>query len=175
MRGIRNAFPIHILVLSAFLSLPLLAGARAVPPEILDAAQAGKLLPSAVFFGGQSAPTQLRNSAGVRFIDARLALAVLVDSSGYSSGIQQKYQGYLLTEVALDFAGHRLPPGAYGIGMVQGKLYVMDIGNHGLFQTAAMHDATMHRPVPLQILAGSSPGTYRLCFGRDCVDFQRAQ
>jgi len=26
--------------------------------------------------------------------------------------------------------------------------------------------------MPLQILSGSSAGGYRLCFARDCVDFQ---
>jgi hypothetical protein len=30
----------------------------------------------------------------------------------------------------------------------------------------------MPRPMPLQIIDGSSAGTYRLCFGRTCVDFR---
>ena len=42
-----------------------------------------KLLPETVFFRGQTAPVQLRNSAGVRFSDALYTLAAIVDSSGY--------------------------------------------------------------------------------------------
>jgi hypothetical protein len=158
---------------AAALAFPLFAAAQA--PAILDAQQAGKLLPSSVYFDGQTATTQLRNATGVRFGDGQLALAVLVDSSGYSGSIAQKYQGYLLTGLPLDFGGHRLAAGAYGMGVVHGQLYVMDLGNHDLFRAPAAHDAKMHRPVPLQIVAGEAAGTYRLCFGRECTRFRRAQ
>jgi hypothetical protein len=33
----------------------------------------------------------------------------------------------------------------------------------------------MQHPVPLQVLDGSTPGVYHLCFGRNCVDFHRAK
>jgi hypothetical protein len=158
---------------TAALVLPLFAAAQA--PGILNAQQAGKLLPSAVFFDGQSASTQLRNATGVRFADGQLALAVLVDSSGYSGAVAQKYQGYLFAQTPLDFGGHRLPAGAYGMGVVHGELYIMDIGNHEVLRVAATHDAAMHRPVPLQIVAGETPGAYRLCFGRECIPFRRGR
>ncbi len=174
-RRIRSNDPIRIAACAALLLLPLGLGAQAAAPGILDAAQAGKLLPASVYFADQSAPTQLRNSAGVRFADGQLTLAVLVDSSGYSGAVAQKYQGYLLTGVALDFGGHRLPAGAYGMGVVHGQLYIMDIGNHDLLHTVAIRDAKMHRPMPLQILSGATPGAYRLCFGRECVQFRRAR
>jgi hypothetical protein len=175
LRRIRSTSAAQAAVFAALFLLPWAATAQSPAPGVLGAAQAGKLLPSAVYFCGQSATTQLRNSAGVRFADGQLALAVLVDSSGYSGAVAQKYQGYLLTGAPLDFGGHRLPPGAYGMGIVQGRLYVMDIGNHNLIQATAGHDAQMHRPVPLQILAGATPGTYRICLGRECVSFHRAK
>lgn len=173
MRAICSARPIHFL--AALFLLPVALTAQAAAPGILNSAQAGKLLPASVYFDGQSATTQLRNSAGVRFADGQLALAVLVDSSGYSGAVAQKYQGYLLTGVPLDFAGHRLGAGAYGMGVVQGQLHIMDLGDHELFAAPATRDASMHRPVPLQILAGATPGTYRLYFGRECVQFRRAE
>lgn len=158
---------------AAALAFPLIAVAQTA--GVLDAQQAGKLLPSSVYFDGQTASTQLRNATGVRFSDGQLALGVLVDSSGYSGAVAQKYQGYLLTQVPLDFGGHRLPAGAYGMGVVHGELTIMDIGNHDLLRTAATHDAAMHRPVPLQIVAGTTPDTFRLCFGRECIQFRRAK
>jgi hypothetical protein len=156
--------------------MPLCVSAQ-VPASatILHAADATRLLPDAVYFAGKSAGTQARNSAGLRYSDGANVLAVLVDTSGYSTSVQEKYQGYLLTEVALDFGAHRLPAGAYGVGFVGDHFGVMDIGSHDLLQTAATHDAAMTRPRPLQILQGSSPGVYRLCFGRSCVDFHRAK
>lgn len=158
---------------AAALAVPLFAAAQTA--GVLDAQQAGKLLPPSVYFDGQSASTQLRNATGVRFADGQLTLAVLVDSSGYSGAVAQKYQGYLLTQAPLDFGGRRLPAGAYGMGVVHGELVIMDIGNHDVLRTAATHDAAMHRPVPLQITAGTTPGSYRLCFGRECIEFHRAK
>jgi len=40
----------------------------------------------------------------------------MVDSSGYSTGLKEKYQAYLLNEVTLEIAGQTLKPGAYGFG-----------------------------------------------------------
>lgn len=134
-----------------------------------------KLLPETVFFRGQTAPVQLRNSAGVRFSDDLYALAAIVDSSGYSSSIREKYQGYLITEVTLDFGGQTVPPGAYGFGFLNGgRFVVMDLGAHDVIQGASQHDAELKRPVPLQIAAAPSGGTYRLYAGRDFVQFRRA-
>ncbi len=64
-----------------------------------------KIFPERVFFRGQSAPVQFRNSGGVHFADDFYVLAGLVDSSGYSSAIKEKYQAYLLNEVTLEIAG----------------------------------------------------------------------
>src|SRR5258708_7800865 len=75
-----------------------------------------KLFPETVFFRGQSAPVQMRNTGGVHFADDAYVLAGMVDNSGYSSGLRQKYQAYLLTEVPLQIGGQSVKPGAYGFG-----------------------------------------------------------
>jgi hypothetical protein len=176
MNALRSNPVLRLFLTAAIVSTPLCASAQApANATILRAADATKILPDAVYFAGKSAGTQLRNSAGVHYADGLYVLAVLVDTSGYSSAVQQKYQGYLLTEVPLEFADHRLPAGAYGIGFVGDHFDVMDIGSHDLLQAAAAHDAAMTRPMPLQILGGSSAGTYRLCFGRTCINFRRAK
>ena len=162
------------------MTVPVFAQAAAAHPEaILKPADMGKILPGSVFFRGQSATTQLRNSGGVRFADGYFMWAALVDNSGYSTGIQEKYQAYFVTEVTLSIGGHALAPGAYGVGMVKSEadlhFVVEDLGAHDLFQSAAMNDAKMRRPVPLQVVAGSGPGSYRLYLGRNYVDFERAK
>lgn len=144
------------------------AGAAQPPSPIVSAAEAGKILPATVFFQGQSASIQARNSAGVRFAKDSYLLVALVDSSGYSSEVQQKYQGYLIAEEPIEVAGRRLAPGAYGCGFISGDQFlVMDIGGHTLLTVTSTHDAALHRPVPLQILPDGS--RYRLYFGRNYV------
>jgi hypothetical protein len=143
---------------------------------ILKAADiSSKLLPETVFFRGQVAPTQLRNSGGVRFADDLYMLVALVDNSGYSTSVREKYQAYLLTEAPLDFGGQTLPVGAYGCGFLNGgKFVVLDLAAHDLFQVSSQRDAELKRPVPLQMTGAGSSGTYRLYFGRDFVEFHRA-
>ena len=68
-------------------------------PGILDRAQAAAILPKTVFYKNLSATVQERNSAGIRFGNGDLVLVALVDTSGYSSAVQQTYQAYLLNEV----------------------------------------------------------------------------
>lgn len=168
-----------LLVLSAGLLQTYGQTSAAQAETILHAADSTKLLPGSAFFRGQSAATQLRNSGGVHFADGFYVLVTLVDNSGYATGIQEKYQAYLLTEVPLEFDGHRLEPGAYGVGIVKGEnalhFVAMDIGAHDLFQATAANDGKLHRPTPLQIVAGTSPGIYRLYFGRDYIEFSRAK
>jgi len=133
-----------------------------------------KIFPERVFFRGQVAPAQLRNTGGVHFADDLYVLAGLVDSSGYSTGIREKYQGYLLNEVNLEMGGETLKPGAYGFGFITGgKFVVMDLGANDVLQIASQRDAEMKRPVPLQVAASSTAGGYRLYAGRDYVEFRR--
>lgn len=133
-----------------------------------------KIFPEHVFFRGQVAPTQLRNTGGVHFADDLYVLAGLVDSSGYSTAIKEKYQGYLLNEVTLDVGGKTLKPGAYGFGFVSGKFVVMDLGGNDVLEGTGQHDAEMKRPMPLQVTVSTNAGTYRLYAGREYVEFHRA-
>ncbi len=167
--------------LAVLVGLVILQGSSAVagPPEgkeaTLKASEiTGKIFPDQVFFRGQVAPVQMRNTAGIRFSDDAYVLAGLVDSSGYSSDIRQKYQGYLITEVALHVGGEKLPAGAYGFGFVAGgKFVTMDLGAHDVLQSSSTKDSEMKRPIPLQII--SAGGKYRLYSGRDYVEVSRAQ
>ena len=134
-----------------------------------------KLFPEAVFFRGQSSPVQMRNTGGVHFSDDFYVLAGMVDNSGYSTGIREKYQAYLLSEVTLQIGRQTLKPGAYGIGFIEStKFVVMDLTAKDIFQTPAQHDAEMKRPVPLQIDA-TEGARYRLYMGRDFVEFSRTK
>jgi hypothetical protein len=144
---------------------------------VLKAAEVGgKLFPDKVFFKSQMASVQARNSAGVRYSDGSLTMAALVDASGYASGIKEKYQGYILTDVAIEIGGQTLKPGAYGFGFIEGnKLVVMDLGANDLFQSSSTKDADLKHPVPFQIVTWSDAGSYRMYKGRDCVEFHRAK
>lgn len=164
-------------VVSSFARPQAAANPAATKEEILTAADVGtKLLPEKVFFRGQIAPVQARNTGGVRYADGLLVFAGLVDSSGYSTGIREKYQAYLINEVPIQIGGQTLKPGVYGFGFLEGnKFVVMDIGANDVLQATSVKDTEMKRPVPLQFTAASGAGSYRLYHGRDYVEFHRAK
>ena len=92
------------LAVTGVVALAAMAGTQAMAQgsdTVLKAADAQKLLPASVYYKGQSAPVQARNSGGVKFADGDYVLATLVDTSGYSTGIAAKYQGYFITEAPI--------------------------------------------------------------------------
>ncbi len=140
---------------------------------ILAPEEINKTMPATVFFRGQSAPVQLRNTSGLRFPGGGLMLAALVDTAGYSSGLKEKYQGYLLSETPLTIGGQSLPAGAYGFGfLANNRFVVMDIGGHDVLRATYRKDAALARPRPLTILPGKMPGSSRLYEGRNFVSIR---
>jgi hypothetical protein len=148
------------------------AVAQTAGGTVLTAPETSKLLPASVWFKGQSATTQLRNSGGVKFADGMFVLATLVDTSGYSSDVQEKYQAYFITEVPIKLEGHDLAAGVYGVGFVAGdKFDVLDVGAHELFTVTSHKDTEMKRPMPLKVVAAE--GGFRLYVGRNYVGFSK--
>jgi len=140
---------------------------------ILKPSDTQKLLPASVYYKAQSAPTQLRNSGGIKFSDGYYVLATLVDTSGYSSDVAAKYQAYFITEVPLKFGSQTLPAGIYGVGFIPGdKFVVTDVGAHDVFTVGSQTDEAIKRPTPLQVMADPSGG-FRLYSGRKFVKFSK--
>ena len=165
-------------LLSASIALAALIASGSIVAQsggstVLAPADLGKLFPASVYYLGQTAMAQLRNSGGVKFADGHFVLASLVDNSGYSTGVAAKYQGYLITEIPLKIEGQRLAAGAYGFGFLDGgKFLVTDLGGHDVFTANSAADAVMKRPRPLQVTADPAGG-FRLYSGRNYVRFDR--
>jgi hypothetical protein len=150
------------------LTLLSLALAQQASKHLLTSDELKKAVPAEFFFGGQKATVQLRNAAGFQLADGNMTLAALVDASGYSTAVQQKYQGMLITEVKLNIGGSALAPGQYGFGFTaEGKFVVMDVANNDVLSSAWQTDDALHRPVPLK-LAEDGAG-YKLYAGKKWV------
>ena len=156
------------ITLALLAALTLLAWAQSPPaPGVLPAAEVKQLVPRDFFFAGKTAPVQLRNSAGVRFSNGKLLLAALVDTAGYSSAIEEKYQGLLIAETTLTIEGATLKPGAYGFGFRAGKFLVMDVAANDELSVAAQTDDKVKPVMPLKIVEHA--GGFRLYAGKSFV------
>jgi hypothetical protein len=145
----------------------LVALAGQAGAQVLTGEQTKKLAPTTYYFAGQSAAVQARNTAGLKNSGGKIVLVGLVDTSGYSTAIQEKYQGFLITEIKLTFDGTTLDPGEYGFGFKDGKFIVMNVAATDLFSVASQNDDKVQHPVPLKIEKDGDG--YRLYAGRKYV------
>ena len=119
------------------------------PATVLSGAALTRVVPSSFYYEGQSAPTQMRNATAVRFGAKRFVIVGMVDTSGYSTEIQARYQGFFITDSPITVGGTELEPGAYGFGFSEDKLNVFDIGGGSRLSVAVTKDSALKRPRPL--------------------------
>lgn len=154
---------------AALLLLLLPAAARAQGwPRILEGADLERVVPQGFYFEGQSAATQMRNAAAAQLGPKRFVMAGLVDTAGYASDVQAKYQGFIITDSPVRVGGSLLPTGAYGFGFTpDGWLNVSDVGGRRVLSVRARNDERLQRPRPL-MMADARNGV-RLYAGRSFV------
>jgi hypothetical protein len=144
------------------------AVAQQASKHILSSDGLKKAVPAEYFFRGQKAPVQVRNAVGFQLADGKITLAALVDASGYSTAIQQKYQGMLITETKLNIGGSELAPGQYGFGFTaDGKFVVMDVANNDVLAASSQTDSAVQHAVPLKLVEDG--GGYKLYVGKKWV------
>jgi hypothetical protein len=140
---------------------------KAIQQHLLSADELKTLVPADFFFRGQKAPTQLRNATGFQMADGKVTLAALVDVSGYSTAIQQKYQGMVITETKLNIGGSVLAPGEYGFGFAADKFVVMNVASEDALSAPYQTDADLKRAVPLKLVQDGAG--YKLYAGKKWV------
>ncbi|HLV88052.1 MAG TPA: hypothetical protein VKV39_13795 [Candidatus Sulfotelmatobacter sp.] len=156
------------LLVALFLTFSFAFAQNGKKAGVFDSAEIKKLAPAGFYFDGQSAPTQLRNTVGFRASSGKVVLVGLLDTAGYASDVQQKFQGFFITETKLNIDGSELSPGEYGFGFSkEGKFVVMDVAAHDLLTVSAGNDEKLAHPVPLRMV--EEAGSYKLYGGRKFV------
>lgn len=157
----------RLAILAALILFTGAAAAAQGPSHILSADDVKKAVPAEYFFRGQKAPVQLRNAVGFQLANGKMVLAALVDASGYSTAIQQKYQGMLITETKLNIGGLTLPPGQYGFGFAGSNFTVMDVGNNDVLRVEYQTDDALQHAVPLKLVQDGDG--YKLYAGKKWI------
>ena len=120
--------------------------------EVLPEAAMTRIVPNSFYFAGQSAETQMRNAAAARIGKERYILAGLVDTSGYSTEIAGKYEGFFITDSPIRIGNRTLGTGAYGFGFAaNGRMNIFDLSSKQILWVAAKNDPDMRRPRPLMM------------------------
>lgn len=136
--------------------------------EILTDDTLKKVVPVSFYFAGQSAETQARNTAAARIGENRFVIVGLVDTSGYSTEISGKYEGFFITDSPIRLGGKILNTGAYGFGFTKtNTLNIFDLSSKQILSVKTISDSKLKRPRPL-MMTGDDKGI-RLYKGKDYV------
>ncbi len=122
------------------------------PATILTGAELNRVVPPGFYFQGLSAPTQMRNSAAVRWGTNRFVVTGLVDTAGYAADVRAKYEGFFITDSPVAINGSPLGAGAYGFGFADnGKLHILDLAGNQVLSVSTAKDNELKRPRPLMM------------------------
>jgi len=136
---------------------------------VLSGQDLTRVVPPGFYFQGLSAPTQMRNSAAAKFGSNRYVISGLVDTSGYSSEVREKYQGFFITDSPISVGGSTVEIGAYGFGFTNdGKFNLLDLAGKELMSVSTTKDSALRRPRPLMMTKVGD--RLRLYTGRDYVE-----
>jgi hypothetical protein len=139
-----------------------------------------KIVPRDFVLEENSIPTEKRNSTLVITPSGARMVAALLDTSGYSSQVQEKYLGMLIAEGNVEVCGHQLAIGSYGFGLAKAmgageghpsKFFLYNQAGKRVAECAAKVDEKLKNPRPLQVVA-SGGGTARLYLGRTWVELK---
>lgn len=121
-------------------------------PEILTGDSLKRVTPGSFYFAGQSAETQMRNTAAALIEKDRYVITGLVDTSGYSTEISGKYEGFFITDSPIKIGNKFLGTGAYGFGFsANGKVNIFDLSSKLILSVKTTDDPEMKRPRPLMM------------------------
>jgi hypothetical protein len=133
-------------------------------------------VPDRFYLETDAIPVQKRNATFLVTPGGSHILFALLDTSGYSSRVQTKYKGMVITEGKVSLAGVPLSVGSYGFGFdpsTEGsteasKLTLYNQAGEKVAVLTAKRDTQMKQPVPLQVVI-EKRGTARLYLGRDWI------
>ncbi len=129
-------------------------------------------IPNDFYLEGNRIPVEHRNAVLLKTPGgARLVLA-LIDTTGYSSQIKQKYLGMVITEGAVSVCSVPLNVGSYGFGLEpaatsseDAKFHLYNQAGETVGDCAAKKDSAVKQPKPLNAVLSKEAGA-RLYLGR---------
>lgn len=145
--------------------------------ELITGKAFDSALPKDFYLEGNAIPTQKRNAAMLKTPAGARSVLALVDTTGYSSQIKQKYMGMLITEGKLSVCGISVSAGSYGFGLerpaapsnADAKFFLYNQAGEKVGECSAKKDTSIKQPSPLKVVVGKG-GTAMLELTRYVVE-----
>jgi hypothetical protein len=141
-----------------------------------------KAIPKDFYVEGNAIPSEKRNSELALTPSGARLLVGLIDTTGYSSQIKQKYLGMLISEGSLDVCGKNIGVGSFGFGLTKkrsasgqeeagARFHLYNQAGREAASCQAEWDAKAEHPRPLDLMPEAG-GSARLYLGRDWIELK---
>jgi methionine-rich copper-binding protein CopC len=138
-----------------------------------------RAVPADFYLEGNHIPVEKRNAVVLKNAKGARVVLGLIDTSGYSSQIQQKYIGMLITETRISVCGNALAVGSYGLGMerpaatsnADAPFRVYNQAGEKVGECAAKRDDSVKQPKPLAVTTAKG-GPAKLYLGKYAIDIK---
>ena len=138
-----------------------------------------RAVPADFYLEGNRIPVEKRNAALLKNANGARVVLGLIDTTGYSSQIKQKYTGMLITETQLSVCGNALGVGSYGFGLdrpaatsnADAPFKIYNQAGEKVGECAAKKDDSVKQPKPLTVTTAKD-GPTKLYFGKYVIEIK---
>jgi hypothetical protein len=138
-----------------------------------------RAVPGDFYLEGNRIPVEKRNAAVLKNAKGARLVIGLIDTAGYSSQIQQKYIGMLITETPISICGIAVGVGSYGFGLdrpgatsnTDASFKVYNQAGEKLGECGAKKDNTLKQAKPLATITPQG-GPARVYIGKYVIEIQ---
>jgi len=147
--------------------------------ELVTGDAVTRAVPADFYLEGNRIPVEKRNAALLKNAKGARVVVGLIDTSGYSSQIQQKYVGMLITETRISVCGNAIGVGSYGLGLerpaatsaADAPFRIYNQAGEKVGECAAKKDDSVKQPKPLEV-AAPKVGSAKLYLGKYVIEIK---
>jgi len=167
-----------IVALAVLISAPRSACAQGAFTQLTGKAFESAI-PNDFYLEGNRIPVEKRNAALLKTPGGSRLVLALIDTTGYSAQIKQKYTGMVITEGEVSVCSVPLSVGSYGFGLEKpaatssedAKFHLYNQAGATVGECAAKKDSALKQPKPLNVVLGKESDA-RLYLGRYFVELK---
>lgn len=138
--------------------------------ELVNGDAFTRAVPADIYLEGNRIPVEKRNAVLLKTPSGARVVIALIDTTGYSSQIQQKYIGMLITETNLPVCGNSLSVGSYGFGLqrppsasnADAHFRIYNQAGQAVGECNAKKDDSLKQPRPLAVATAHGAATLYL-------------
>jgi hypothetical protein len=138
-----------------------------------------RAVPTDFYVVGEHIPVEKRNAAVLKNAKGARVVMALIDTTGYSSQIRQKYIGMLITETKLSVCGNAIGVGSYGFGLDRPAATSSEPAHFRIYNQAgeqvgdcsAKRDDSIKQPRPLSVVTATG-GPAKLLLGKYVIEIE---